>query len=200
MATPTADFVFTPTSGTVGVLVQFTDMSDDGGKPITSWYWDVSFNFNRGEVYTTQNPTHTYKWPATYVIKLTVTNADGSDSTTKSLSITAKGASSYLAMFNHPTARFSGPNPGEDRAHFNTLILGEGVLSAESYTMTGGRAVKYLFDAKESESKVLESAKANGVTLLSTEIKANNISSDSVKPILMNAHHIKTKREDSEVV
>ena len=200
MAPPTADFTFNPTSGTEGLLVQFTDTSSDGGKPITSWLWDVTFNLNRGDIYTTQNPSHLYEWPATYVVKLTVTNADGSDSTTKSILVTPRGAPSYLAMFNHPTARFGGPNDGEDRAHFNTLILGEGVLYDEKFTMTGGRVINYLYGAEKADGCVLKSVKPNGTILLSANAKGNNISSKSIKPILMNADHIKTKRGVSEVV
>jgi len=77
IAPPVADFTANKTAGTAPLTVQFTDLST--GSP-TSWAWD--FN-NDGTVdKTDQNPKITF--PAgTYTVKLTVTNAGGSDAEIK---------------------------------------------------------------------------------------------------------------------
>ncbi|MDI6876038.1 MAG: PKD domain-containing protein [Methanomicrobiales archaeon] len=92
----------TTTSGTAPLTVQFTDASTGDG--ITAWAWDFE---NDGTVDSTdQNPSHVYDTPGTYTVKLTVTNAGGSDDEVKTdfISVSAAptpwtvdlvGASSY---------------------------------------------------------------------------------------------------------
>jgi PKD repeat protein len=82
-APPVADFSGTPTSGTVPLLVNFTDLSS--GSP-TSWSWD--FGDGTGTS-TDQNPSYTYTTAGTYTVSLTATNAYGSDTETKVDYITA---------------------------------------------------------------------------------------------------------------
>ena len=80
---PTADFTATPTSGTAPLDVAFADAS--AGSP-TSWSWDFQ---NDGTVDSTQaNPRFTYTLPGSYDVKLTVTNADGSDEEVKAGHVT----------------------------------------------------------------------------------------------------------------
>jgi PKD repeat protein len=82
---PTAQFSANITQGQVPLAVKFTDQSITPGS--TSYQWDIN---NDGIVdYTTQNPVHTYTTPGTYTVKLTVTNASGSDSEVKTGYITA---------------------------------------------------------------------------------------------------------------
>ncbi|MGE4288552.1 MAG: two-component regulator propeller domain-containing protein [Salinivirgaceae bacterium] len=71
---PVAAFSADITTGSAPLIVQFTDASS--GNP-TSWSWD--FNNDGTEDATTQNPSFTYTSVGTYSVKLTVTNADGSD-------------------------------------------------------------------------------------------------------------------------
>ncbi len=81
---PTAIFTSDTQSGASSLTVQFTDQST--GSP-TSWYW----NFGDGSISSKQNPVHTYtttRWPQTYTVTLTVTNANGSDRTVKTRYIT----------------------------------------------------------------------------------------------------------------
>ncbi|MFY9800126.1 MAG: PKD domain-containing protein, partial [Methanoregula sp.] len=81
---PTAIFTSDTQSGASPLTVQFTDQST--GRP-SSWYW----NFGDGSISTKQNPVHTYtttRWPQTYTVTLTVTNANGSDRTVKTRYIT----------------------------------------------------------------------------------------------------------------
>jgi PKD repeat protein len=89
---PVADFDATPTSGNTPLEVSFTDNST--GSP-TSWRW----SFGDGKSSRKQNPVHTYTKAGNYTVSLTVRNADGSNTTTKSDYITV---SSFL-----PVAAFS---------------------------------------------------------------------------------------------
>jgi PKD repeat protein len=85
-AAPVASFTASPTSGPAPLAVQFTDTST--GSP-TSWTW----NFGDGTSSTSQHPSHTYTAAGTYTVSLTVANAIGSDTVTKSGLISASPGS-----------------------------------------------------------------------------------------------------------
>ncbi|WP_321423208.1 chitobiase/beta-hexosaminidase C-terminal domain-containing protein [uncultured Methanobacterium sp.] len=70
---PAAAFTYTPTTPLVNQPVQFTDHST-GSTPIT-----YSWNFGDGSTSTLQNPTHTYTTNGTYLVRLNITNALGSN-------------------------------------------------------------------------------------------------------------------------
>jgi PKD repeat protein len=78
---PIADFSGSPTSGTAPLAVQFTDSSTLSP---TSWSW----TFGDGGTSTAQNPSHTYSAVGVYTVGLTVSNAGGSNSTSKTDYIT----------------------------------------------------------------------------------------------------------------
>ncbi|OPY29367.1 MAG: PKD domain protein [Methanocella sp. PtaU1.Bin125] len=83
-AAPDIDFTGTPTSGARPLTVAFT-ATNTGGAADT-WAWD--FN-NDGTIDSTlQNPSYTYSAGGTYTVKLTATNAGGSDTETKDNYIT----------------------------------------------------------------------------------------------------------------
>lgn len=74
----TSDFTADPTTGTVPLTVDFTDIS--AGNP-TTWFWD--FN-NDGETDSTlQNPSYLYDSIGTYSVKLLASNASQSGEITK---------------------------------------------------------------------------------------------------------------------
>ncbi|WP_141241694.1 PKD domain-containing protein, partial [Methanosarcina spelaei] len=75
-AKPVAEFSATPTSGKAPLTVAFTDTST--GLP-TKWKW----NFGDGASSTIQNPKHKYSKAGKYTVTLTVTNAKGSNTITK---------------------------------------------------------------------------------------------------------------------
>src|SRR5215211_3272035 len=80
---PTANFTASPTSGPAPLTVTFTDTST--GSP-TSRAWDFQ---NDGTVDSTAtNPSFTYTSAGTYAVKLTATNANGSDDEIKTGFIT----------------------------------------------------------------------------------------------------------------
>ena len=79
LSPPAAQFVANTTGGRSPLTVQFTDKSVSAGT--TSYKWDIN---NDGVVdYTTRNPVRTFVAPGTYTVKLTVTNASGSDTEVK---------------------------------------------------------------------------------------------------------------------
>lgn len=77
---PTANFTYTPDHGPKTLSVTFTDTSTPGDSPITAWAWD----FGDDGTSTEQNPVHDYTANGVYDVKLTVTNAQGSNATLKS--------------------------------------------------------------------------------------------------------------------
>ncbi len=90
---PVASFTAVPDEGCAPLDVQFTDTST--GNP-TEWLWD----FGDGGTSTEQNPLYTYVDPGTFVVTLTATNAEGSD--------TATGT---ITVYETPDASFTYPAP-----------------------------------------------------------------------------------------
>ncbi|MBU1319037.1 MAG: S8 family serine peptidase [candidate division Zixibacteria bacterium] len=97
---PVANFSGSPTSGTVPLTVNFTDLSTGS---VTSWSW----TFGDGGTSTAQNPSHQYTSANTYTVSLTVTGPGGSDGETKTNYITVNPCVT-------PTAGFVGsPTSGD---------------------------------------------------------------------------------------
>ena len=85
---PVAAFTASATSITAGGSVTFTDQST--GTP-TSWSW--TFTGGTPSTSTAQNPTVTYSTAGTYSVTLIATNAQGSNTLTKTAYITVSSAS-----------------------------------------------------------------------------------------------------------
>lgn len=91
---PTVNFTATPTSGVIRLNVQFNDTSINA----TNWYWDFD---NNGVIDSTvQNPVCKYKTAGNYTVKLTVSNAGGMDTETKTDYITATKQSYLIYVWN----------------------------------------------------------------------------------------------------
>jgi len=84
---PVAEFTADNTTVTEGDAIQFTDASTNNP---TSWEWDFAGGTPASS--TTENPNVTYNTAGNYDVSLTVTNADGSDSETKTGFITVNEA------------------------------------------------------------------------------------------------------------
>ncbi len=121
---PVADFSGSPTSGCVPLTVNFTDLSTGS---ITSWSW----TFGDGGTSTQQNPSHTYTATGTYTVKLTATNAYGSDIETKT---------AYITVNDIPAAAFTGsPTSGE-------------VPLTVNFTNQSSGATSYLWDFGDTQT------------------------------------------------
>lgn len=91
---PVANFTSDKVNGTIPLKVNFTDSSTNA----TSWYWDID---NNGKTdYLTKNCTHTYRTQGNYTVKLTVSNSDGMNVTTKTEYIQAEKQSWYIIFWN----------------------------------------------------------------------------------------------------
>ncbi|HDP35024.1 MAG TPA: PKD domain-containing protein [Candidatus Hydrogenedentes bacterium] len=76
---PTPQFEATPVRGTAPLTVRFRDMTDPGAAVIRAYQWE----FGDGAKSQTPNPTHEYKVPGTYPVKLTVITGRGEFSARK---------------------------------------------------------------------------------------------------------------------
>jgi PKD repeat protein len=79
---PDALFTASSLSGTAPHPVQFTDQST--GNP-TSWAW----SFGDGSTSSASSPAHTFTAPGTYLVRLTVANSGGTDSSQQTVTVTA---------------------------------------------------------------------------------------------------------------
>jgi large repetitive protein len=99
----TALFSTDITSGTVPLTVKFTDVSTSTAPLSYSW------NFGDGTTSTEQNPAYTYTNAGRYTVKLTVTNAGGSNTMTKGNYITVKAPPAPVATFIGAPTSGKGP-------------------------------------------------------------------------------------------
>jgi len=92
---PVADFTASPLAGTAPLNVVFTNASTGGAA--SSWAWD--FDNNGTTDSTVANPTRTYSTPGTYTVKLTATNAAGSNTRTRTGYIVVTALQAPVADF-----------------------------------------------------------------------------------------------------
>lgn len=92
-----------------------------GGCPL-NYYWD----FNDGSSSTLPNPTHTYASPGTYVVRLTVTDAEG---LTDSATVTVTVESTQAPVNTPPIAaiRLIHPSNGRGKAPLSVDVASESV-------------------------------------------------------------------------
>lgn len=109
---PTASFNYSG-NGVAPSTVSFTNTSTNA----TSYSWD--FGDNNNNTSTLQNPTHTYLVGGTYTVTLTATNAGGSNSTTKTVNITAAYTKFIINKFTVTAFPATKPN-GDD---WDLLVL-----------------------------------------------------------------------------
>jgi hypothetical protein len=94
---PVASFTLSPSSPAASQSVQFTDTST--GSP-TTWSWA----FGDGGTSAVQHPSHTFSAAGTFAVTLTVTNANGSNSASRSLVVAPAAAASTLGiLLGRPT-------------------------------------------------------------------------------------------------
>jgi len=92
---PVTGFTAAPTTGSAGVVVRFSDTS---ANTPTAWFWE----FGDGGNSTLQNPAHAYTEPGTYSVRLTASNAGGSDMMTQDGYITVTVPPPYARFTGSP--------------------------------------------------------------------------------------------------
>jgi PKD repeat protein len=106
---PVADFSGKPSTGDAPLTISFKDLSTNTP---TSWTW--SFGDNSTENATQQNPVHTYTNPGNFTVSLNATNADGSDTQTRTEYIKVNAVPLSQPVATPPVADFSGkPTTGD---------------------------------------------------------------------------------------
>ncbi len=153
---PVASFTGTPVSGNAPLNVVFTDAST--GSP-TGWSW----TFGDGGTATTQNPSHTYTAAGTYTVALTVSNAAGSNTQTRTGYITVTTGSA-------PTANFVG-TPTTGTAPLAVTFTDQSTGSPTSWSWTfgdGGTATT------QNPSHSYAAAGTYSVSLTATNAYGNN--------------------------
>ncbi len=120
---PTANFSGSPVSGCSPLQVTFTNTSTGGA---TSWNW--SFPGGNPSTSTSQNPVVQYSVPGTYSVTLTATNANGSNTITRSnyISVTGSPAANFGFTMNGRTVSFSNTS---SNATSYTWNFGDGITS-----------------------------------------------------------------------
>ena len=129
-----ADFTVSPVGGTAPLMVKCTDKSI--GSP-------TRYNYNFGDGVTIQgpNPGHTYKYPGTYNITLTVTKYDRttnsliSSSTTRTNVITVSKIPFVMPVAKFTATPVNGPAPLT--VTFTDLSTGDPTLSTIIISVTG---------------------------------------------------------------
>src|SRR5262249_18588639 len=129
---PSPAFHFDPPNPRPGQAVSFTDDSTGGA---TSWSW----TFEDGAASREQSPTHVFAVPGTFSVRLTVSNAAGTVSTARAVTV-SYGSTGTGNVFTYllPVIVTSG---GENGAFFTTEV---------SLTNRSGRPLTLTFRARGS--------------------------------------------------
>jgi PKD repeat protein len=123
-----ASFTAVPSSGSAPLTVQFTDTSSG---TVESRAWDFT---NDGTVDSTEaNPTFEYATPATYTAKLTVANAAGSSSTTRTITVNPPGGGSKLTFTPTDDAYVRSNFPDENSGGQTTIRAFKNLAETNSY-------------------------------------------------------------------
>jgi beta propeller repeat protein len=161
---PVAAFYASPTSGYAPLKVAFTDKST--GSP-TSWKW----SFGDSTYSTAKNPVHTYNKAGKYTVSLTVKNAAGGNTVTKSSFI-------VVNVLKAPIAAFSA-SPVSGKAPLKVQFTDKSVNSPTSwkwsfgdgtYSTAKNPAHKYSKAGKYTVSLTVKNAKGSNTKTISNYV------------------------------
>jgi PGF-pre-PGF domain-containing protein len=129
---PVADFNSNVTEGYAPLTVQFNDLS----QKIASRAWD--FN-NDGKTDSEDiNPIYTYTIPGTYTVNLTVSNENGTDSKTASISVLKPSSSSGSSSSSSKSSSSGGGGSPEPARNVQVKELSQAFI-------TSGKPIKFDF-------------------------------------------------------
>lgn len=142
----TADFTFSPASGPAPLAVSFTDTTTNGTH--NTWIWD----FGDGSASTNQNPTHTFTSEGTYKVKLTVSNAPETLSSTRVKPVSVLSQSN-VRVFGDPYQLTLTPTHSDYQSlggasairrdgSIETFVGGENLSGNDWVQVTRGAAIK----------------------------------------------------------
>lgn len=137
--TPVVNAAFDVSSeAEVGTPVRFTDRST--GSP-TSWSW----SFGDGATSSAQNPQHVFSGPGTYTVSLTASNATGSS--TASRNVTVGGTDAYRTLLSvvTTTSGVGGTSWRTELSVFNAGVQGTNVTFTLLPTPGGNGITRNLF-------------------------------------------------------
>ncbi len=129
---PEADFSADYTSVEVGGTVNF---SDNSTMMPTSWAW--TFEGGTPSTSTVQNPSVVYNATGTYSVSLTATNAQGTDTETKTGYITVTPQSEVIVEWNFPTNSADATADAGIAANLSKTISVGGGVGTLSYSTDG---------------------------------------------------------------
>ncbi len=133
---PEADFMADNTSVDRGETVSFTDRSS---QMPTSWSW--TFDGGTPATSTAQSPRITYNTPGTYSVSLTVSNAQGTDTETKTGYITVSPYN-VIVKWNFPTNSADATADGGIEANLDkTISAGGNNIGTPTYATSGASSM-----------------------------------------------------------
>ncbi|KXX70829.1 PKD domain-containing protein [Flammeovirga sp. SJP92] len=121
---PVASFTVDITEGKVNETITFTDASTDA----TSWSWD----FGDGSSSDVQNPTHTYASAGIYTVALTVSNENGTDTSSQQDLITITAEDPTSITIDGVEIKVY-PNPASSEVN----VVSADVVNVTIFTATG---------------------------------------------------------------
>ena len=149
---PVADFNSNVTEGYAPLTVQFNDLS----QKIASRAWD--FN-NDGKADSEDiNPIYTYTIPGTYTVNLTVSNENGTDSKTASISVLKPSSSSGSSSSSSKSSSSGGGGSPEPARNVQVKELSQAFITSEKpvkfdFTKNATCVVYIGFDSKRTFGK-----------------------------------------------
>jgi PKD repeat protein len=126
---PVANFTSSVTSGKAPLNVKFTDTSTGTA---SSWIWD----FGDGSRSFVENPVHKYSKAGTYTVSLTVKNAAGSNTVTKT---------KYIKIITKPVANFT-----------SSVTSGKAPLNVKFTDTSTGTASGWIWDFGDGSKSFVE--------------------------------------------
>ncbi len=160
----TADFLASPTSGSVPLKVQFIDNSS--GNPRRRLW-----NFGDGSNSTLRNPSHNYTQAGTYTVTLTAINAAGNNTTTKP---------NYIFVNAYPPVAKFTSSPTYGNAPLTVTFTDQSTESPTSWSWNFGDGSAV--DATKSPTHIFTTAGTFTVTL--TASNANGANSNSAQIVV----------------